>query len=50
MLINGVESSALIDTAATIPLIDDDYLDLDLLDEQARNVLGVVRADEVVLR
>ena len=30
--------------------LSDDYLDLDLLDEQARNVLGVVRADEVVLR
>ncbi|MGM9400879.1 FtsB family cell division protein [Aliiroseovarius sp. KMU-71] len=30
--------------------LSDDYLDLDLLDEQARNVLGVARADEVVLR
>lgn len=26
------------------------YLDLDLLDEQARSVLGYVRKDEVVLR
>jgi cell division protein FtsB len=29
--------------------MSDDYLDLDLLDEQARSVLGLVRADEVVL-
>lgn len=29
--------------------ISDDYLDLDLLDEQARSVLGLVRADEVVM-
>lgn len=27
-----------------------DYLDLDLLDERARDVLGYVRADEVVIR
>ena len=26
------------------------YLDLDLLDEQARDVLGMVRSDEIVLR
>jgi cell division protein FtsB len=30
--------------------LSDAYLDLDLLDEQARDVLGLVRADEVVLR
>ena len=30
--------------------LSDDYLDLDLLDQQAREVLGLVRADEVVLR
>jgi cell division protein FtsB len=30
--------------------LSDQYLDLDLLDEQARNVLGLVRSDEVVLR
>ena len=30
--------------------LSDHYLDLDLLDEQARSVLGVVRHDEVVLR
>ncbi len=29
--------------------MSDDYLDLDLLDEQARTVLGMVRADEVVI-
>lgn len=30
--------------------MSDEYLDLDLLDEQARDVLGLVRADEIVLR
>lgn len=29
--------------------LSDDYLDLDLLDERARNVLGLVRADELVI-
>lgn len=30
--------------------LSDDYLDLDLLDQQARDVLGFVRSDEIVLR
>ncbi|MEM8576251.1 MAG: septum formation initiator family protein [Pseudomonadota bacterium] len=30
--------------------LSDDYLDLDLLDEQARDVLGLVRSDEIVIR
>ena len=30
--------------------LSDEYLDLDLLDEQARDVIGLVRIDEVVLR
>lgn len=30
--------------------LSDDYLDLDLLDQQAREVLGLVRSDEIVLR
>jgi len=30
--------------------MSDQYLDLDLLDEQARDILGYVRADEVVIR
>ena len=30
--------------------MSDEYLDLDLLDEQARRVLGMVRADEIVVR
>lgn len=30
--------------------LSDDYLDLDLLDERARDVLGLVRADELVIR
>jgi cell division protein FtsB len=30
--------------------LSDAYLDLDLLDEQARDILGYVRADEVILR
>ena len=29
--------------------LSDDYLDIDLLDQQARDILGLVRADEVVL-
>lgn len=29
--------------------MSDDFLDLDLLDEQARAVLGVARADEIIL-
>lgn len=30
--------------------LSDDYLDLDLLDEQARDVLGYMRADEIAIR
>ena len=30
--------------------LSDDYLDLDLLDQQAREVLGYMRADEIVIR
>lgn len=30
--------------------LSDDYLDLDLLDERARDVLGLIRADEIVVR
>lgn len=30
--------------------LSDSYLDLDLLDEQAREVLGYLRADEIVIR
>ena len=30
--------------------LSDSYLDLDLLDQQARDVLGMIRADEVVIR
>ena len=29
--------------------LSDDYLDLDLLDERARDVLGLLRADEIVI-
>ncbi len=29
--------------------LSDDYLDLDLLDSQARDVLGMVRTDEIVI-
>ena len=32
------------------PRLSDDFLDLDLLDEQARDVLGLIRADEIVIR
>ncbi|MDC0737512.1 septum formation initiator family protein [Cognatishimia sp. SS12] len=30
--------------------LSDDYLDLDLLDQQARSVLGMIRSDEMVIR
>lgn len=30
--------------------LSDDYLDLDLLDEQTRDVLGYMRADEIAIR
>lgn len=30
--------------------LSNDYLDLDLLDQQARDVLGLIRADEIVIR
>lgn len=30
--------------------LSDDYLDLDLLDQQSRDILGLVRADEIVIR
>lgn len=30
--------------------LSDDYLDLDLLDQQSRDVLGLLRSDEIVIR
>lgn len=30
--------------------MSDGFLDIDLLDEQARDVLGMIRADEIVIR
>ncbi|MBJ3761938.1 septum formation initiator family protein [Maribius pontilimi] len=30
--------------------LSDRYLDLDLLDEQARDILGMMRSDEVIIR
>jgi len=30
--------------------LSDAYLDLDLLDQQARDVLGMIRSDEIVIR
>jgi cell division protein FtsB len=30
--------------------LSDDFLDLDLLDERAREVLGMMRGDEIILR
>ena len=30
--------------------LSDNYLDLDLLDEPARDMLGMIRADEIVIR
>ena len=48
------ERDALAERIATLSnktlRLSDDYLDLDLLDEQAREVLGYIRPDEVVIR
>ncbi|WP_171099732.1 septum formation initiator family protein [Ruegeria sp. HKCCA6707] len=30
--------------------LSDTYLDLDLLDQQARSILGLIRADEIVIQ
>ncbi len=30
--------------------LSDEYLDLDLLDERARDVLGLIRTDEIIIR
>ncbi len=30
--------------------MSDEYLDLDLLDEQARKVLGLIRGDEIIIQ
>ncbi|MEO3413935.1 septum formation initiator family protein [Roseovarius sp. CAU 1744] len=30
--------------------LSDDFLDVDLLDQQARDVLGLLRSDEIVIR
>jgi cell division protein FtsB len=30
--------------------LSDEYLDLDLLDQQTRSILGMLRADEIVIR
>ena len=48
------ERDALAERIATLSnktlRLSDDYLALDLLDEQAREVLGYIRPDEVVIR
>lgn len=48
------ERKALLDEVADMQNLthrmSDDFLDMDLLDERARTVLGVIRADEVVIR
>jgi cell division protein FtsB len=50
----AAERDALLAEAAALQnktrRLSDQYLDLDLLDEQSRAVLGLVRSDEVVLR
>jgi cell division protein FtsB len=50
----AVQRDALLAEAAALQnktrRLSDQYLDLDLLDEQSRAVLGLVRSDEVVLR
>lgn len=48
-----IELAALQDQTARMEILtrrlSDDFLDLDLLDEQARDILGYMRADEIVL-
>ncbi len=50
----GAERDRLRDEIASLAnktrRLSDDFLDLDLLDQQARDVLGLVRSDEIVLR
>ena len=60
MQINAEAASLAMDRAALYAQLDemrnlthrlsDQYLDLDLLDQQARDVLGYLRADEIVIR
>ena len=38
------------DIANRTKRLSSDYLDLDLLDEQARKVLGLARGDEIIIR
>lgn len=49
-----VEQAELLEQVAVLRNLtrrmSDEFLDLDLLDQQARDVLGYVRADEVVVR
>ena len=48
------ERDTLVDELATLTnltrRLSDSYLDIDLLDEQVRDMLGYVRADEVIIR
>lgn len=50
----GAELAALEEERARLEIrtrrLSDAYLDLDLLDQQVRDVLGLVRSDEIVLR
>lgn len=43
-------SAQLIEIRNKTHRLSDDFLDLDLLDEQARDVLGMTRSDEIVIR
>ncbi|ARE39680.1 Cell division protein DivIC (FtsB), stabilizes FtsL against RasP cleavage [Rhodovulum sp. P5] len=43
-------SASLEDLTNRTRRLSDGYLDLDLLDERAREVLGLIRADEIVIR
>ena len=39
-----------VDNDMTNVRMSDEYLDLDLLDEQARDILGQIRSDEVIIQ
>ena len=57
LAVNAVPNGQLVGVRAEVARMEnltkrlsDDYLDVDLLDEQARSILGVIRADEIVIR
>ncbi|MEL6234236.1 MAG: septum formation initiator family protein [Pseudomonadota bacterium] len=46
----ALRRAARAELANRVTRLSDGYLDLDLLDEQAREVLGLARPDEIIIR